>query len=187
MATDELHVGRLPGRMALAARLQLGGTVVAVACVSVSGWMTQPAHRVWVVATPVLIVAVLLSVASVDTWLDPVGGRLRHRRAWVSHWEVRWVDAQLVRFRRHAQGLVLLEVKGTGWRRIWVPLASVSGDRGLRSQPLGVLRMLAHEIRRCAPPQHHAVADELDAQADHLERTRDLGSSPLVQHHFLGR
>ena len=88
----------------------------------------------------------------------------------------------MLRFRSNHQGMIWLQARGRGRRRsIHVPVVA-DDERGARSQPVEVLRLLAVEIRHWAPPDHHAVADELDAQADHLEAGGRIEESPLLGH-----
>jgi hypothetical protein len=128
-------------------------------------------------------VVVFASLLNLDSRVDAGHGRLRHRRAWLVRWDVVWAEATVLRFRSNHLGMIVLQARSRGRRRsIHVPVVA-DDERGPRSQPLPVLRLLAVEIRHWAPPNHHGIADELDAQADHLERGGRIEDSPVLLHH----
>lgn len=177
-------VSRVPGprRQELGWWLYLGGTVALGVGVVLRDWVADPASWPFVVGLVVLLGGILVSTLVQQTWLDPAGGRLLHRRVWVVRWQVAWVDARVVRLRHNYKGMVLLQVRGRHPLSLYVPVAG-DDERGLRGQPPRVLRSLAHGIRRGAQAVHHGVADELDAQADHLERGGGLHDSPVLTAH----
>ena len=185
MAADLLPVGRMPGRgrAEWGWRLWIGGTAVA-ALATVAHHSIDPETRPWALGMLALLVALLATFLNLDTWLDTSRGRLRHRRALLVRWDVVWAEATVVRFRSNHLGMIVLQARGRRrWRAIHVPLVA-DDERGPRSQPVPVLRLLAGEIRRWAPAHHHGVADELDAQADHLERGGRIEESPLLVDHI---
>jgi len=145
--------------------------------------VTDPATWPWGIAMTVLLGAIVTSTAAQQTWLDQAGGRLLHRRAWVARWEVAWAEVRVVRLRHNFKGMVLLQVRGR--RRLPALYVPVAGDdeRGPRGQPPEVLRWLAGEIRRWSPAVHHGVADELDAQAAHVEEGGSIHESPVLTAH----
>lgn len=184
MRDEEVAVGRMPGRGRDERTWRFWVLVSVGSVLGTEGWMfvTDPSTRPWVVAmlagSPVLFASLL----NLDTWLDTAGGRLRHRRAWLVHWQVRWAEATVLRFRSNHLGMVVLQVRGAGWRSIFVPV--VADDmRGPRSPPTLLLRLLADEVRRWAPERHHHVAAQLDAQADHLDEGGSVRDSPLLVEH----
>jgi len=185
MPPEPILVSRVPGprRREVGWRLYLAATFGAGLGVGAWNWGTDPATRPWVAAITIALGGIFASDLVQKTWLDQERGRLVHRRAWVARREVAWADGRVLRLRHSFKGLVLLQVCGR-YRLLGLYLP-VAGDdeRGPRAQPPGVLRRLATEIRRWAPAAHHAVADELDAQAGHLERGGSLHESPALTAH----
>jgi hypothetical protein len=182
MRDEELPVGRMPGRGREEREWRFWVVLSAVAGLLTLGWygVTDPTTRPWVAGMLVAVPVLFASFLNLDTWLDTAHGRLRHRRAWLVPWEVRWAEATTVRFRSNHFGAVVLQVRGR--RSIFVPV--VADDmRGPRSQPPALLRLLADEIRRWAPARHHGVAGELDAQADHLDAGGLVADSPVLADH----
>ena len=181
---DELvPVGRMPGRgrAEWGWRLWIASTALAAAGALV--WqMREPETRPWAVGFLLFGVVFFGTFLNLDSWVDTRRGRLLHRRAHLVRWQVVWAETTVLRFRSNHQGMIWLQARSRGRRRsIHVPVVA-DDERGPRSQPVAVLRLLAAEIRRWAPPDHHAVAAELDAQADHLEAGGPIEVSPLLDH-----
>ncbi len=183
MSDDLIHVGRMPGRgrAEWGWRLWMASWVLAV--VATCAWyLPDPETRPWALGLLALFAVVFGSFLNLDSWLDTTHGRLLHRRAHLVHWQVVWAETTVLRFRSNHQGMIWLQARSRGrWRSIHVPVVA-DDERGPRSQPAPVLRLLADEIRLWAPPAHHAVADELDAQADHLEAGGRVEESPVLDH-----
>lgn len=182
MSDDPVVVGRMPGspREEWSWRLWMGGALLGL--LGVMLWhLPDPETRPWVFVAGPFFAACFASMLDLDTRLDTTHGRLLHRRAHLVRWQAVWGEAAVLRVQANPLGMVALQVRSAGRRRwsVRVPLVAVD-DRGVRSQPVAVLRLLAAEIRRWAAPRHHPVADELDAQADHLAAGGSIPDSPLM-------
>jgi len=176
-------VGRMPGRGRAEWGWRLWMASGVLAAVGPLAWhVPDPEDRPWAVGGLVLLVVFFGSFLNLDSWLDTTHGRLLHRRAHLVHWQVVWSETTVLRFRSNHQGMIWLQARSRGRRRsIHVPVVA-DDERGPRSQPVAVLRLLAAEIRRWAPPAHHPVAAELEAQADHLEAGGRVEESPVLDH-----
>ena len=169
------------GRAERTYRLTVAAMVVAAVATLARAVRDDPAALPWVVGAVLLLGGIPLGIRLDTVWLDTARGLLCRRRAGVAYVEIPWADVEVLRFHDCSSGLVVLRVRGRHHR--WATLLPVVAcdRRGLRSQPVVVLWRLADEVRRWARPDQHSVADELDAQADHLQRTGRILDSPLLQ------
>ena len=183
MTGDPVPVGRMPGRGRAEWDWRLWLVSGVLATVGTLAWLARdPDQRPWALGTLALFVVFFGSFLNLDSWVDTTRGRLLHRRAHLVRWQVVWAETTVLRFRSNHQGMIWLQARSRGrWRSIHVPVVA-HDERGPRSQPVAVLRLLAAEIRRWAPPDHHTVADALAAQADHLEAGGRIEESPLLDH-----
>jgi len=181
MAGERVPVGGMPGRgkAERAWRLTIGATAVTMVVVLAWAYVVHPDTWGWGLAVNVMLALIWLGTWLDEIWLDTAGGRLCRRRAGVLPVAIPWTEVSVLRFRSTA-GIVSLEVRSRfHWWSTYVPIVAAD-QRGLRGQPAALVRLLADEIRRWAPRGHHGVADQLDAQADHLEQTGRLLDSPLL-------
>ena len=184
MAGERVRVGGMPGRGTAerAWRLTIVATAVMLSLTVLWAYVAHPDTWGWSLAGTVMLALIWLATWLDEIWLDTARGLLCRRRAGVLPVVIPWAEVSVLRF-RSAAGQVWLEVRSRfHWWSTYLPIVAAD-QRGLRGQPVALVRRLADEIRRWAPRDHHAVADELDAQADHLEQTGRLLDSPLLWHY----
>jgi hypothetical protein len=174
VTSERISVPRLSSRSSRVWSL-LTLVAVLVACAVV--FATQPENR-WAVLVFVPLAVLFVAFLLVrSTWVETATGTAVQRTLLGSR-RATLAGAGRVQLTTNRGGGLLLEVRGSGRRAVYLPVLALT-DYVRRSQPPAVLRALAGQVEAWAP-QHKRVVRQLVQQAEHLEAGGTAEDSPLA-------